>query len=75
MELEDPRVAPLLSKFVLVKMDLTDRSAANPARAVAMKYAVRNIPDLRVLAPEGKQVGVIDSSDVDDLMAQLRLFA
>ncbi len=56
-------------------MDLTDRSAANPARAVAIKYAVRNIPDLRVLAPEGKQVGVIDSSDVTDLIAQLRLFA
>jgi hypothetical protein len=68
-------VAPLLARFVLVKMDLTDRSQANPARAVAMKFAVRNIPDMRVLAPEGKQLGVIDSSDVDDLIAQLRLFS
>jgi len=56
-------------------MDLTDRSEANPARAVAMKFAVRNIPDLRVLAPEGKQLAVIDSSDVDDLIAQLRVIA
>ena len=65
----------MLARFVLVKMDLTDRSAANPARAVAMKYAVRNIPDLRVLAPEGKQLAVIDPSDVDDLIAQLRVIA
>ena len=56
-------------------MDLTDRSEANPARAVAIKYAVRTIPDLRVLAPEGKQVAVIDPTDVDDLIAQLRLLA
>ena len=56
-------------------MDLTDRSASNPARVVALKFGVRSIPDLRVLGPDGKQLGVIDSADVDDLMAQLEAHA
>lgn len=66
---------PLLAKFVLVKMDLTDRSVANPARAVAIRFGVRSIPDVRVLAADGKELGVIDSADVNDLISQLKPFA
>ncbi len=44
---------PLLKSFVLVKIDLTDRSPANPGRPVAMKYGVRYLPDLRVLSVQG----------------------
>lgn len=62
---------PLLKSFVLVKIDLTDRSPANPGRPVAMKYGVRYLPDLRVLSPEGRELGTIDPADADDLAAQL----
>ncbi|MCE9584016.1 MAG: hypothetical protein K8T20_16145 [Planctomycetes bacterium] len=61
----------ILGGFVLVKMDLTDRSTANPAREVAKRFGVRSIPDMRVLAADGKELAVIDSADVNDLIAQL----
>lgn len=61
----------ILGSFVLVKMDLTDRSTANPAREVAKRFGVRSIPDMRVLAADGKELAVIDSADVNDLIAQL----
>ena len=56
-------------------MDLTDRSPANPARAVARRFGVTSIPDLRVLSPEGTGLAIVDSSDVDDLIAQLETHA
>ncbi|MCC6739636.1 MAG: hypothetical protein IT452_11380 [Planctomycetia bacterium] len=64
-------MAPLLEKFVLVKVDLTDRSPTNAGRPVAMKYGVRYLPDLRVLSADGRELGTIDPADVDDLIAQL----
>ena len=53
-------------------MDLTDRSATNPARPVARKFGVNSIPDVRILSPEGREVGMVDSADVEDLIVQLK---
>lgn len=64
-------MAKVLASFVPVKIDLTDRSATTPQAAVAMKYGVRYLPDLRVLSPDGAELGTIDAEDVNDLAVQL----
>lgn len=61
----------LLASFVPVAIDLSDRSPANPAVDLARRFGIRYLPDLRVLSPEGAHVATIDSSDVNDLIAQL----
>lgn len=61
----------LLASFVPIAVDLSDRSPSNPAVEVARKYGIRYLPDLRILSPEGDFVATIDSSDVNDLIAQL----
>ncbi|NUN49835.1 MAG: hypothetical protein HUU15_13495 [Candidatus Brocadiae bacterium] len=52
-------------------MDLTDRSAANPAVQVARRFQVSSLPDLRVLSANGEVLGTIDPAGVDDLIEQL----
>ncbi|MBI2922273.1 MAG: hypothetical protein HYY18_14565 [Planctomycetes bacterium] len=46
----------LAKGFVLVKVDLTDRSENNPNRPIAAQYSVRSIPDIRILSAEGKEI-------------------
>jgi hypothetical protein len=46
----DPKLADLLAKFVLVKVD------HDAAPELVKQYGVQPLPDVRLLAPDGKQV-------------------
>jgi len=53
--LSDPMVHDLLARhFVAIKVDLTDRNG--PDAAIAQAENVRGIPDMRVYAPDGREV-------------------
>ncbi|NUN48168.1 MAG: hypothetical protein HUU15_04975 [Candidatus Brocadiae bacterium] len=70
-QLADPSVADVLKTFVLLRIDLTDRSASNPARAVAQQYQVGTIPDLRVLDAEGRVTATVRARSASDLVREL----
>lgn len=61
----------LAKDFILVKIDLTDRAASNPARALAQQYSVTGIPDIRILSSEGTQIASPDSTKAA-IMAEMK---
>lgn len=61
----------LAKDFVLVKVDLTDRSEGNPSRPIAAQYSVRSIPDIRILSAEGKEIAN-PASTKSEIMAAMK---
>ena len=61
----------LAKGFVLVKVDLTDRSEGNPNRPIAAQYGVRGIPDIRILSAEGKEIAT-PAATKSEIMAAMK---
>lgn len=71
-QLADPSLAETLGGFVLLRMDLTDRSEKNPARPIAQRFGVSGIPDVRVLDGEGKEKSKVRGRSARDLQSELK---
>lgn len=61
----------LAKGFVLVKVDLTDRSGNNPNLAIAKQYGVQGIPNIRILSAEGKEIANPKASK-SEIMAAMK---